>query len=200
MSYSFSATTLSFFADDLQDVYEAAGTWPSDAVSLTDDEVTTYRALPPSGQKLAAGTDGKPTFVDIYSTDAEKLAAAQTTQTDTLTQACAVACVSGFTSDALGSTYTYPSAETDQLNLQARVLSSLLNASDSSWTTTFWCTDSAGTEAYVTHTAAQIQSVGMTGETTINGYLTKKATLVAQVTAATTVADVQAITWDSASS
>lgn len=200
MSYSFSATTLGFYDEDIKDVYAAAGSWPSDAVTLTDDEVATYRATPPSGQKLSADSDGKPTFVDIYATDAEKLAAAQTKQSTALSSACATACVSGFTSDALGSTYTYPSTETDQLNLQARVLSSLINASDSSWTTTFKCTDSAGTEAYVTHTGAQIQAVGSTGESTINGYLTKKATLVAQVAAATTVAEVEAITWDSTSS
>ncbi|HEX8590619.1 tail fiber assembly protein [Pseudomonas sp.] len=200
MSYVFSATKLAFYDEDLKEHYVTAGSWPSDAVELTDDELATYRTTPPSGQKLAADSDGKPTFVDIYDTDAAKLAAAQVAQSAALSAACAAAAVSGFTSDALGSTYTYPSAETDQLNLQARVLSSLLNASNSAWTTTFKCTDSAGTEAYVTHTAAQIQAVGMMGEQTINAYLIRKATLVAQVAAATTVAAVQAITWDSASS
>src|SRR5271156_5549939 len=47
------------------------------------------------------------------------LAQAQTTQTALLNSACQTAITSGFTSSALGSTYTYPSQITDQLNLNS---------------------------------------------------------------------------------
>ena len=47
----------------------------------------------------------------------ESLTAAQASQTALLRTACATAITGGFTSNALGSTYTYGSSVTDQANL-----------------------------------------------------------------------------------
>jgi hypothetical protein len=65
----------------------------------------------------------------------------------------------------------------------------------STWTTPFWCEDSNGNWAYVVHTAAQIQQVGQDGKNAILTAMQQLQTLNAQVSAATTVAAVQAITW-----
>ena len=63
------------------------------------------------------------------------------------------------------------------------------------WTTPFWCEDAAGNWAWVNHTSAQIQKVGVDGKQAILACMAKNAGLAAQVAAATTVAAVQAITW-----
>lgn len=128
-------------------------------------------------------------------TAAQLLAQAQAAQISIITQACAAAITSGFTSSALGSAHTYPSGLTDQANLTANVLSSLLPGLPSTWTTPQLCQDASGVWAYVAHTAAQIQQVGSDGKAAILGYLTKKASLQAEIEAATTVSAVQAIVW-----
>ena len=125
----------------------------------------------------------------------ESLAYARTVQIATLGGACGAAITSGFTSSALGSAHTYPSGLTDQANLAANVVSSLLPGLSSTWTTPQLCCDANGVWAYVAHTAAQIQQVGSDGKAAILGYLTKKAILQAEIEAATTVAAVQAIVW-----
>jgi hypothetical protein len=123
------------------------------------------------------------------------LATAQATQALLLDAACQAQIYAGFTSTALGTAYTYPAKDTDQQNLTASVLSSLMPGLASTWTTPFWCEDSNGNWAYVVHTAAQIQQVGQDGKNAILTAMQQLQTLNAQVSAATTVAAVQAITW-----
>jgi hypothetical protein len=123
------------------------------------------------------------------------LAQAQKQQSSVLNSACQSQITAGFTSSALGTAYTYPAKVTDQQNLTASVLSSLMPGLPTTWTTPFWCENSSGTWAYVTHTAAQIQQVGQDGKNAILTAMQQLQTLTAQVNAATTVAAVQAITW-----
>lgn len=123
------------------------------------------------------------------------LATAQASQSAAITSACAAAIVSGFTSSALGSAYTYPSAVTDQQNLAASVLASVLPNVPEGWTTPFWCANSSGVWAWTNHTAAQIQQVGTDAKTAILALQSKNATLQAQIAAAETVDAVAAITW-----
>ena len=54
------------------------------------------------------------------------LAAAQDTQAAIISIACSNAITAGFTSTALGSTYTYPAKPTDQANLSASIIAALL--------------------------------------------------------------------------
>ena len=61
-------------------------------------------------------------------TAAQLLAAAQVTQAAAISNACATAITAGFTSTALGSTYSYPAKATDQANLSASVIAALLAA------------------------------------------------------------------------
>jgi hypothetical protein len=63
------------------------------------------------------------------------------------------------------------------------------------WVTPFWCEDASGNWAFVNHSAAQIQQVGVDGKSSILANMAKNQALYAQVMAATTVAAVQAITW-----
>ena len=123
------------------------------------------------------------------------LTPAQNSKIASLTASCAAAITAGFTSSALGSMYTYPSQLTDQQNLAANVLSSLLPALPSTWTTPQMCMNAAGVWEYVNHTAAQIQQAGSDGKTAILAALTQKQTLVNQVMTATTVTEVNAINW-----
>ncbi|WP_407364751.1 hypothetical protein [Pseudomonas luteola] len=114
-----------------------------------------------------------------------------------LDAACAAAIVSGFTSDALGETHTYPSKSTDQTNLTASfadALSALLE-DDNSWRTPFWCMDSAGIWDMREHTAAQMTAVGKTGKAIILAYQQKNIALQKKVLAAKTAEEVAAITW-----
>lgn len=135
---------------------------------------------------LAAGNTPDPAYT---------LTEAQAAQVAQIQQSCRNAIFAGFTSSALGSAHTYPAKETDQLNLNGSVTASLLPIVASGWTTPFWCEDSAGNWAYVSHTAAQIQQVGADGKAAILANLSKCQNYIQQIMAATTVADVQAVVW-----
>lgn len=123
------------------------------------------------------------------------LAQIKSNKVSALANSCASAITSGITSSALGSPYTYGSSMTDQANLSANVLSSVLPNLPAGWTTMQMCADSTGLWAYRAHTAAQIQQVGVDAKSAILALLVKKATLEAQVNAATDAATVNAIIW-----
>lgn len=113
-----------------------------------------------------------------------------------LTHTCHERIIAGFLSSALGEEYTYPSNETDQANLSASVLASLMPGLPDDWTTPFLCCDAEGLWAYHMHTAAQIQQVGQDAKTAILTLLLHKMTLHDAVDAATTADEVRAINWE----
>lgn len=119
---------------------------------------------------------------------------AQMTQYTLLKAAAAAAITSGFTSSALGSAHTYPSTETDQLNLTASIVASMLPNTASTWTTLFYCAN-AGVWSFAEHSAAEIQQVGIDAKAWIQEQQATHAGLVAKVAAATTVTAVQAVVW-----
>lgn len=112
-----------------------------------------------------------------------------------IANACKSAIYAGFDSAALGTLHHYPSQDTDQTNLSASVLSSLLPGVDSTWLTPFWCRDTAGVWEFRMHTAAQIQQVGKDAKATILTAMAKNKALQDQIDAATTVAQVDAVRW-----
>lgn len=75
-AYFFSASALGFFALDLKDVYDAAGTWPDDAVSIDEDTWQQFISTQPTGKQLGADAHGNPVWVDIPAPTAEELIAA----------------------------------------------------------------------------------------------------------------------------
>ncbi|WYW02704.1 tail fiber protein [Pseudomonas phage vB_PpuM-Peetri] len=109
---------------------------------------------------------------------------------------CATTITGGFPSDALGTTHTYPSKVTDQANLTASVVDSLLSKDDDNWQTPFWCTGPDMAAQYKLHNKAQIQKVGQDAKAFILATLAKKDTLEAKLTAAKTRDQVYAIGWD----
>lgn len=129
-------------------------------------------------------------------TAAQLVAEAQATQIARVTSACAAKIVAGFQSSALGVPCAYPSTLIDQQNLAASVLDSLLPGLPADWATPFWCADSVGVWSYASHTAAQIQQVGRDGKAAIVAAIQRKAGLVAQIEAASTVEEVRSIAWN----
>jgi hypothetical protein len=133
-------------------------------------------------------------------TTAEIVNIAKASKIASLSKSCQDYIYAGFTSNALGSTYTYPANDKDQTNLAARVLSSLYPNLPASWTTSFLCCDTSGVWGYVSHTAAQIQQVGADANAYIASALVKNNTLSRQVnainnTSTTALTDLAAIVW-----
>jgi hypothetical protein len=128
-------------------------------------------------------------------TEAEQLAAAQAAQTTRLRAACEAEIVGGYSSAALGAAHTYPSTPTDQANMAASVIASLLPGLAPGWTTPFWCVDTAGVWTFAAHSAAQIQQVGRDGKAFVIAAQRRLATLSAEIAATADIAAVQAVVW-----
>lgn len=188
----YSPTTNSFYDSALYAAYKSAGTWPADAVEISDALHAKYMVPPPRGKMLGAGPNSKPSWVKSPSKSLDEEKADKVTE---LTAACSAEIVGGYVSNALGTSHTYPSKPTDQANMTASVVSSLLPGLSSNWETMFWCADSNGNWAFVSHTTSQIQQAGSDGKAFIQTQQAKLEGLKQQVSAATAVADVQAITW-----
>jgi hypothetical protein len=174
---------------------------------LPDGYTMVAQAPTPAAPWYQSPVEGTPALVNgvwtqswVPTTNYTTVAAAQAANVMQLSSACAAAIVSGFTSSALGSAYTYPSKATDQANLSASVLASLLPNLPAEWTTPFWCADSNGNWAFVNHTAAQIQQVGQDGKAAILALQAQNATLAAQVNAAATIDAALAVTWSAPAS
>lgn len=121
---------------------------------------------------------------------------AKTAKLAELKAACRAIIEAGFTSSALGEPHSYPATDTDQRNLHAAVLASLLPNLPDDWTTPAWCRDSTGQWARRPHTVAQIQQVGREGKQAIDAAVQRKAEREAEVLTANSASDVFAIVWD----
>lgn len=110
-------------------------------------------------------------------------------------QACQIAIVSGFVSYALGDEYHYPSKTSDQQNLAASVLASYDPENEPTWSTPFWCADGSGQWEFRPHTASQIREVGRDAKASILGFQFNNEQLQAQISAASTAEEIEAITW-----
>lgn len=126
---------------------------------------------------------------------------AKSQKMELLNASCADAITGGFSSSALGSANTYPSKEDsasgqfDQTNLLHAVSTSLIPGLPGGWTTPLWCENSSNVWSFAPHTAAQVQQVMEDFLTAKSSYQSHLATLSAEVTAATTVDEVNAINW-----
>uniref|UniRef100_Q31HT5 Uncharacterized protein n=1 Tax=Hydrogenovibrio crunogenus (strain DSM 25203 / XCL-2) TaxID=317025 RepID=Q31HT5_HYDCU len=66
MTIHYSATKNAFFDDALKSDYEQFNSWPSDAIKMTDAEVSTYHGKQsPQGKQLGADANGRPIWVDL---------------------------------------------------------------------------------------------------------------------------------------
>lgn len=108
---------------------------------------------------------------------------------------CEAEIISGFQSTVLNTSHTYPSNEKDQLNLSGTVQRSLLPSAQPTDVYLFLCADANNIWEYRPHTAAQIQQVGADAYNHILEARVKNATLQAQIAAATTQEELEAIAW-----
>jgi hypothetical protein len=116
-------------------------------------------------------------------------------QVDLISLGCAAQIALGFTSSALGSPYTYPLDLTSQSNMQAAVIRMSMTAPPPPDTINYMCADADGVWLRRPHDATQIIQAALDGMAYIEAVLAKKDALVAQAGAASTVEDVQAVTW-----
>lgn len=125
----------------------------------------------------------------------EYLPAVKAAQIAALSAACAASITGGYTSSALGSAHQYGSAPTDQLNMAASVLASLLPGLALTWTTPFKCQPVGGAWALLPHTAAQIQQAGSDGKAWVLACQTRFAALAAQIENASSATEASAVAW-----
>lgn len=144
-------------------------------------EITEVEVEPPSG---ALEQDPGPSLDEV-----------KVSQVAVITAACAADIVGGFTSTALGESFTYPSSPTDQANLNAAASASRQPGLGESWVTYFYCADAAGVWARRPHSAAEIQQVGMDGYNAIMSKLLRKDSLEVQINSLKTIAKVKAVKW-----
>lgn len=119
-------------------------------------------------------------------TAAQLLAERKEAKCSMLSAGCSSAIASGFASSALGPTYTYPSTLTDQSNQ-----STVAGCSSGGY---LWCGTVGGWSLQL-HTQAEAQAVLVDFIAWLNKCQRQLANLVAQVNAADTISDLQAITW-----
>jgi predicted NAD/FAD-dependent oxidoreductase len=121
-------------------------------------------------------------------TTAQLLASAQTAKIAELNTKCGQVIVSGFVSSALGVAHTYPS----DLEAQGNLGMALKRLEDTTLASIYFKTIDTG---YLAHTKTQLTQVFYDGFDYGNVQITHYNQLKAQVNAATTVAQVQAIVW-----
>lgn len=82
MSYFFSPSEICFFPAAIKGLYDAAGSWPADAVPVSDEVFSEFSKESPSGKKRGV-VDGMPTWVSADNVDAVKSATSTTSQSST---------------------------------------------------------------------------------------------------------------------
>ncbi|MEM5384132.1 hypothetical protein VSR68_11140 [Paraburkholderia phymatum] len=177
-------------------------TWGADLAYAGPFEIEDEHAPVPPGTDVAppAITDGQAAYWsggawEVRAMPGPDLDAAKVAQKAVVSRVCQDTILAGFESSALGATHHYPAKFTDQQNLNASVVASLLPGLAADWTTPFWCADADGVWAYLPHTAAQIQQAGRDGKSAILACLTKNQQLAEQIDEASSIASVQAIVW-----
>lgn len=181
----FSKTTQSFYPEEKK--YPSL---PADIVSVSekDHEAAINRG---AGETLDY-KDGKLIIVPAPPPSLEEIKSDKISE---LKAACNQSIQSGYTSDALGATHTYPFKDKDQSNMVASVTDSLLPNLPAGWVTPFWCADANGDWAMRDHDQAQIQKAGSDGKAWIIAHQQKVDSLISQVNNATADTAVNAIDW-----
>ncbi|MEN3755182.1 tail fiber assembly protein [Mangrovibacter sp. SLW1] len=75
MTKYFSSATTGFFDDALKPSYDSAGTWPEDAVEVSDVVWQEFISSPANGKQLGADSSGSPTWVDTPAPTTDELIA-----------------------------------------------------------------------------------------------------------------------------
>lgn len=131
---------------------------------------------------------------------ADRLATAKAIKTAELRAACAAAITAGYVSEALGAAHDYPNKATDQSNMAASVLASLMPGLAADWVTPFWA-GAGGIWAMRPHTAEQIRRAGADGKAHVLACQARlsgedgQGGLLKAVAKAQSVAEVAVVVW-----
>ncbi|EFU8423173.1 tail fiber assembly protein [Escherichia coli] len=80
MRYVYSAKKNAFYPVELQDNYEASGTWPADGIEVGVDVFNIFSQLPPEGKQRIPDSNGMPAWGDIPPPTHDELVAAATAE------------------------------------------------------------------------------------------------------------------------
>jgi hypothetical protein len=166
---------------------------PDDAVEVDDSEYTALMQAQEKGQVIIGNLAGRPIAVDAW--QAMSLEQARADKLAELAALCAAEITAGIESGALGEKHIYPSLQTDQANLTASVVASILPGVDDKWVTPILCRNPAGLWAYRDHTARQVQQVGNDMKNVILTARVKRAKLADVAMTASSIAALRAIKW-----
>ena len=83
MTKFFSITTGGFYPAGMRADYEAAGTWPVDAIEITPADEALLRSGQSKGMHIVAGADGKPDLVNPPAPSLAELKAAKNAEINT---------------------------------------------------------------------------------------------------------------------
>ncbi|QCZ26140.1 tail fiber assembly protein [Leclercia adecarboxylata] len=75
----YSAKNNAFYDEELKNSYVAAGSWPDDAVEVSNEVFVEFISMPPAG-KVRAPVDGLPAWADIPPPTHEELASSARTE------------------------------------------------------------------------------------------------------------------------
>lgn len=64
-NFVYSATTNAFYPVDMKSDYDAAGTWPTDGLEVSDEVFQEFTSSGVVGKYRAPGDDGLPAWIDI---------------------------------------------------------------------------------------------------------------------------------------
>lgn len=113
----------------------------------------------------------------------------------TIDLTCRNEITSGFTSDALGFLVTYPSNQTDQLNLLAAVTESYDASNPIDWSVSLWYKNSLNEWVTSQHNSSQLRKVNSDCKQMISSLRAKNTNLQSQINSATTIEALNLITW-----
>lgn len=104
----YSSSTNTFYPAELQEAYQAAGSWPEDAVAVTDEEWQVYSiGQPPAGHRRGGDENGHPVWVPEDPMPLEELALAKRAEVEAAMEA----------ELAEGMPYTMPNGEDDVVQM-----------------------------------------------------------------------------------
>ncbi|HAH9675416.1 TPA: tail fiber assembly protein [Escherichia coli] len=75
INYFYSSENNAFYAAELKSAYIEAGSWPNDALEVSDECFSEFTSEPPEGVVRGAGDDGLPLWLQILPPSQENLIA-----------------------------------------------------------------------------------------------------------------------------
>lgn len=186
MPFYTSKSTPGFFHSEVHE-----NRMPEDAQAITDELHASLLSDQAAGKTIDF-SQYPPVAVDRGEVDVEDL---KNQVARGLVKAASQAILSGFKSSTLGSEFTYPCGQTDQLNLNRATQMALLNASNSAWTAALTCQDGVGAWVRRDHTASQVQQVARDCHAHIESTLNTRFDLGLDLDKAKTPEGALGVTW-----